>query len=258
MPDLPEPRPRQKRLSKTEREEIRKALDAGDKAAELAERYGVSRQAISLIKRAMDAERGDTKAAKAYAKRLGTPRGKLTEEQWAKLTSTLKSSRPKAHGLEGEGDEDPRRWTLERAKNLAGKLFNKVPYRNRLAALLVELFPGEYDEDIIRGRGLRKPKQPKRITKESISPEFRDDQSYVDYVTSETYWKIQQRTYEAELAEYERRKAGLPPSTEEEEDDFNIPDELPPLPYPMKKKKKGAAFTKPKRRKKGKKGKRKR
>lgn len=244
MPELPEPRPKQKRLTKEEKEEVAKALKAGKKATDLAGQYGVSRQAISLIKRRMDAEKGDKKAAEVRERRLSKLQTmKLTDGEWEKLTKKLKSSTPLEHKFTTNDDSQPRTWDLERATLLARKLFNRTPARTRIIKLLQELFP-----DPKHGPA-GKPQPPTRITRDTISPEFRDDPSYVKYVTSETYWKIQQRTYEIELAEWERRQAGLPPRDEEDDED----EPFPPMDFPMpppQKRKKGSPFTKPKRRKK--------
>ena len=137
----------------------------------------------------------------------------------------------------------PESWNPDRVTRLAKNLFERTPARGRVIKLLSELFPQPASYP---GSKHEKPEPPVRITKAMISPEFRDDPSYVAYVTSETYWKIQQRTYELELAEYERHQAGLPPRSEEDDEPLRPPA---PLRAPAKRHK-GAAFTKPKRRKK--------
>ena len=246
MPALPEPRRPAKRLTKDERGEVREALRGGGKAADLAARYGVSRQAISLIKRSQDAESGDPEALAARKRRQSKQRTmKLDKEEWAKLSAVLQSSTPLDHHLAKEDDFQPESWNPERTSNLAKKLFDRTPARGRVIKLLSELFP---QPKSYPGSKHEKPKPPVRITKAMISPEFRDDPSYVAYVTSETYWKIQQRTYELELAEYERHQAGLPPRSEEDDEPLRPPAPLPRR--PPAKRRKGAAFTKPKRRKK--------
>ena len=245
MPDPP-PAPRRRKLTTAQREEIRKALADGETGASIARRYGVTRQAIGLIKRAMDAERGDPGAIAAKTRReCNQAQMQLTDEEWEQLSQALQSSTPLDHTLAGKNDDDPEMWTVERAGKLADKLFDRTPATRRLRALLNTLFPGHSRRtDPVFNH--RKPTPPVRVTKESIPLEFRKDPSYVTYVTSEVYWKIQQRTYEIELAEYERRQAGLPPRSDEEE--FSPPPVRHPL--PRKPKRKGPAFTQPKRRKK--------
>ena len=246
MPALPEPRRPAKRLTKDERAEVREALQRGEKAADLAARYGISRQAVSLIKRALDAESGDPKALAARKRRQSKMRTmKLDTEEWAKLSTILQSSTPLDHHLAKEDDFQPESWNPDRTSKLAKKLFDRTPARGRVIKLLAELFP---QPENYPGSKHQKPEPPVRITKAMISPEFRDDPSYVAYVTSETYWKIQQRTYELELAEYERHQAGLPPHSEEHDEPLRPQAPLPAR--PPAKRRKGPAFTKPKRRKK--------
>lgn len=247
MADLPEARGPAKRLSPAEREEVREALRQGKKSLELSELYGVSRQAISLIKRKMDAEAGDETAIAARQRRRSKARTtKLDPEEWDQLAGVLKSSTPLDHRFAKKDDFEPEKWNAERTIKLARKLFERTPAKSRVVKLLSELFP---PPEHYPGSIHVKPQAPVRVTKADISPEFRDDPDYVAYVTSDTYWQIQQRSYELELAEYERRQAGLPPAAHDEFEDPLTAKPLPPV-RPPAKRRKGPAFTKPKRRKK--------
>ena len=74
------PRHGRVRLTKEQRAEVVEALRAGERAVDLAGRYGVSRQAISLIKRKDEAERGTPPAAGLLRLKRG-----ISEDEWRQL-----------------------------------------------------------------------------------------------------------------------------------------------------------------------------
>ena len=186
---------KQRRFSPKERATIRKALANGVKQAELAREYNVSRTAIWLIHRQMLAEQGDPKAIAAYKRILEKAnRPKLTEQDWEKLASILRTTTPKDHGIPPAHSAHGLPWDVASATKLAEKILDRTPPFTRVVALLNHVFP----ERTL----LPKPAPPKRITQRSIDPELRGDKIYVDYVTSEAYWQIQQREYQAAIEYY--------------------------------------------------------
>jgi len=208
-PIEPSTRPqKQRRFTPKERNTIRKALSAGVKQADLARKYEVSRTAIWLIHRQMLAEQGDPQALAAYKRILAKAnRPKLTEENWEKLAGILRTSTPKDHGIHPAKSGDGIPWDVESATKLAEKTLDRTPPFTRVVALLNHVFP--------KRTLLSKPRPPKRITPASINPELRGNKIYVDYVTSETYWKIQQQEYQAALEYYrshiqEQERAPIP------------------------------------------------
>ena len=192
------PRNRRVRLTKEQRAGVVEALRAGERAVDLAGRYGVSRQAISLIKRKDEAERGDPTAAGLLRLKRG-----ISEDEWRQLVKVLRTELPARHGLQTLGDAPPERWTVDRAWELSREMFGRYPRRVRLRELVRDLFP---PPAMHPGRLGRPPQPPVRITRDSIPEELRGDSGYVAYVTSELHWRIQQRSYELELADYARRR----------------------------------------------------
>ncbi len=183
---------KQRRFTPEERKTIRKALAGGVKQAALAREYDVSRTAIWLIHRQMLAEQGDPQALAAYKRILKKAnRPKLTEKNWEKLAGILRTTTPKDHGIHPPKSDDGLPWDVESTTKLAEKILDRTPPFTRAVALLNHVFPERTLPP--------KPLPPKRITLESIEPELRDNKIYVDYVTSETYWNIRQREYQAAL-----------------------------------------------------------
>lgn len=239
--------PTRTRLTKEQREEVKKALRSGEKGTEIAERYSITRQAISLIKRSLDADDGDPNAIAVYNRRKSPLRMRLEPEMWEELASIVKSTSPTKHRLAKKDDYEADVWNLERVTKLAEKLYGRKPAFTRVTLFLDEHFP----KKTLPQPGRQRPKPPVRVTMGSISPEFRDNDSFVKYVTSETYWKIQKRSYKVELAEYEKYKANLvdPNDDSEDFDEADLPPALPPV-KSVRKRRKGPAFTKAKKRKK--------
>ncbi len=198
MPKEPTNRPsKQRRFTPAERKTIRRALARGVKQADLAREYEVSRTAIWLIHRKMLAEQGDPQALAAYHSILAKAnRPKLTENDWKKLAGILRTSVPKDHGISPSKSEAGFPWDVPSVTALAGKVLDRTPPFTRVVSLLNHVFP----ERTL----LPKPRPPKRITLKSIPAEQRGNKIYVDYVTSETYWNIQQQEYKAAL-EYHKR-----------------------------------------------------
>jgi len=200
--------PKQRRFTPKERKTIRKALAEGVKQATLAREYDVSRTAIWLIHRQMLAEQGDPQAMAAYKRILAKAnRPKLTEKDWEKLAGILRTTTPKDHGIPPAKSAYGLPWDVESVIKLAEKILDRTPPFTRAVALLNHVYPERTLPP--------KPTPPKRITLKSIPPEFRDNKIYVDYVTSEAYWKIQQNEYKAALEYYNRHikplvDAGLP------------------------------------------------
>jgi len=188
---------KQRRFTPEERKTIRKALDSGVKQAALAREYDVSRTAIWLIHRQMLAEQGDPQALAAYNRILKKAnRPKLTEKDWEKLAGILRTTTPEDHGIAPPETDEGIPWDVESATKLAEKILDRTPPFTRTVALLNHVFPKRTLPP--------KPLPPKPITRGSIDPELRGNKIYVDYVTSETYWKIQQQEYQAALDYHSR------------------------------------------------------
>ena len=226
------------RLTEGQKEEIREALLAGVKQKVLAERFGVSIAAISLLNRALRAELGDPEAiARAEARR--TPR--ISREEWDRFGEILRRSVPGDHGIEDSGTsgEGPP-WTLDSADRLAEKLFGRTPPPVRLKEAFERAFPQPRPDPL-----LAKPKYPERITVESLTPEQRADKQLAAYLCSDTFRQIQLREYADALEHYNRfmEAEGRLEETAEETPPH------PPASPAISRQRKGPAFTKPKRRK---------
>jgi len=226
------------RLTEEQKGEIREALLAGVKQKVLAEKFGVTIAAISLLNRALRAELGDPEAiARAEAKRM--PR--ISREEWDRFGETLRHSKPSDHGIEepGASGKGPP-WTLDSATRLAEKLFGRTPPPVRLKEAFERAFPQPRPDPL-----LAKPKYPERITAESLTPEQRKDKQLAAYLTSETFRQIQLREYADALEHYNRR---MEAESRLEETAKETPPN-PPISPNVPQKRKGPAFTKPKRRK---------
>jgi len=251
-------RRRGKRLTPEQHEEIRQALLAGEKQLRLAEKYGVTKTTIYHINVKLREEFGDETAI-----RLRDRIRRIRREDWDEFVRAIRKTTPEKEGIEGPKDKDGPPWDVESATRFGEKFFHRVPPPARLISALNRAFPTRMRP--------KKPEPPKRITPDMISPDLRENKRFVEYITSETYWKIQQKEYEDALKFYEEE---IKPKLDEEDriaeemgDDFDDDEELfdgsTPLEIPehlkkrfappLKPKKKGPAFTKPKRRKKKKK-----
>jgi hypothetical protein len=252
---------RRDKLTPEQRAEIMEALYAGEKQASLARKYGVSTTAIYHMNVEVRAKLGDAPAKKIARRHTPIPRA-----EWNRFVTAIRKTTPEKEGYGKVETESGAPWDIETATLFGTKYFKRTPPPSRLISALNRAFPER--------TSLREPKPPKRITPESISPELRDNKRFVEYVTSEIYWRIQQKEYEDALAHYkeyvatkEAEQAAAPPAPpgdeiDDEEEIFDGTGPLPDMPehimrkYALKKNK-GQAFTKPKRRKKTKKKKRK-
>jgi len=245
---------RRDKLTPQDRIDIREALLAGEKQSKLAEKYGVTKTSIYHLNVKLRAEFGD-----APAEKIANRTRKITRDDWDRFVATIRKTTPEKEGLEAKEAEEGVPWDIESATRFGTKYFNRVPPPARLISALNRAFP-------MRTR-FKKPAPPERMTRESISPDLRANKRFVEYVTSEIYWKIQQKEYEDALEHYNEyiKTHELPETPEIEDDDEDIFDgtgPLPDIPGRMLKShapkgKKGQAFTKPKRRKKSKPKKRK-
>lgn len=237
MPTDEKPHKKYTHLSSENRREIREGLLAGEKQRSLAERYGVTVAAISLMNVALRADMGDPQAIERIkAKR----KPRISREEWDRFSETLRSSTPEDHGIKDDDAlDDAPAWSRASAIRLAEKLFGRTPSPRRFEAAFLRAFPPE------RNWLPENPEPPKRVTLDSLTPEQRKDKKLVAYLTSETYWQIQNKEYQDALEHYHRFLE--PEHPPRQTDGRSQPSSSPPLPA---RKRKGPAFTKPKRRKK--------
>jgi hypothetical protein len=233
------------KLTKEQREEILRRVLAGESASALAVEFGCTRANVSLIKvTALYPERFHKQAEQKLTKRL-------TAEQKELFLKTLAETEPGDHFSRRKEKDLPYYWDVDTALRLTEKLFNKRPGKRWLESLLPKRRKGPSNHYPF---GPEAPLPPKPFDIRNVPPELASDKSYIAYLKSPVYARIQQREYELAYAHWEslqkpaarsRKKAQEPPAPPVED------LELPPPGKRVGKhaKSKGSPFPKPKRRK---------
>lgn len=235
-------RQKKRRLSPEDKEEIIRRLKAGETLQSIGADFGVTRQAISLIRqRVFEPEKVEQKRQAKLKKRL-------TDEQSEEFARLLETTTPGDHGLVPANAI----WTVDLGTRLAHKLYGKTPSVSAMKA-----FVGPVREKAVRIRESDpKPQPPEPHHINQLSPELAKDKDFVAYYLSPVCEKITWREYEIALEEWEKRNAGRGREPEPEEPGEPDPGELARLRKLAAKrpgKAKGANFTPPKRRKRRKK-----
>ncbi len=234
------------KLTAEQREEITRRVLAGEKTTDLGREFGVTGAYVSLLKNtALDPERFERKRKEKLQR-------KLTEAEHEELERIFANETPADRGLIPARE----RWSLDHGFQLAEKLFQKKPSVRAMKELMApQLKRRATDWDA-------KPQPPQPRDVRTLSPEFAADPDFVAYYMSPIYEKIRWREYELALKDWEereKRRAEREQVVPAEAEDPVFP-ELPqadPAGLPMPGRRtgkhagsKGAAFTKPKRRKK--------
>jgi len=179
------------KLTPQQREEIIRRALAGERRAELAKEFGVTRQAIEqyLINAA------PTEAQKRRIEAKLTKR--LTKEQTDELKKQFDTRTPEELELR------PRRpfWTVDHGMQLAQKLFNKTPSVAAMKALLAPHLKRRSDAEI--GDPMPQPPKPHHV--DELDPELAKNKEFVAYFLSPKCLEIEQKEYEWALREWKKR-----------------------------------------------------
>jgi hypothetical protein len=237
-------RQKSRRLSPEDKKEIIRRLKAGDTLQSIGADFGVTRQAISLIRQQV------FEPEKVEQKRQAKLKKRLTDEQSEEFARLLDTTTPGDHGLVPAQAI----WTVDLGTQLAHKLYGKTPSVSAMKA-----FVGPIRKKAARIRDSDpKPQPPEPHHINQLSPELAKDKDFVAYYLSPVCEKIAWREYEIALAEWEKRNAGREPGPDLAEDEPGEPDpeemaKLRKLAAKRPGKAKGSNFTPPKRRKRRKK-----
>jgi hypothetical protein len=188
------------KLTGQQREEIIRRVLAGERRKDLANEFGVTRQAIEqyLIKAAPTEEQKRRQEAKLTKR--------LTREQSDELKKHFDASTPEELELR------PRRpfWTVDHGMQLAQRLFNKTPSVPAMKALLAPHLKRRTDAEI--GDPMPLPPRPHHI--DELEPELAKNKEFVAYFLSEKCLELERKEYEWALREWkernERREAAKP------------------------------------------------
>lgn len=181
-------------LTLEQREEVLRRLATGETQVSVAKDFHVTRAAISLLKqRTIHPER--------YAKRYDLKK-RLSPEETATFKHTLDTSLPTDHGLNILGPAVPRRWTLQRAYALAGKLFGRQPALRVMKECLGDHLTSRPDDYLTPPD----PPAPRDIRR--LPPEFAADKNFVKYYLSPIALQIEQREYELALKDFHKLRSG--------------------------------------------------
>lgn len=202
-----------KKLSKEQREEVVRRCLAGETQVRVAEDFGITRQYVSLIVRAVKhPEEAERRAERKLKKRL-------TPEQEEELKTTIETSLPNDHEI------FPSRgfWTVEHGIELAEKRFGKTPSKAVVEQIVKPLAEKRRRERPADPR----PEPPKPFDVRNLSPELADNEAFIAYCSSPIGRQVAQREYEIRLKEWEKRQA-------KREEKAEMESEFPARPFPGK------------------------
>lgn len=118
------------RLTPEERQQIRLRLDKGEKQTILAAEFGVTRQAISLLKKRKNPD--------GKSERFGRY---MTAAEQVEFKSALETTTPSDHGFTNDYERDSWVWTHGRAHALAEKLSGEKLRKYPVLKLLKTWYP---------------------------------------------------------------------------------------------------------------------
>lgn len=149
------------KLTPEDREEIRRRMEAGEKQTVLAAEFGVTRQAISLLKK--------RPSSGGNVERFGRH---MTKAEQEKFKATLETSTPEDHGLGDDLMYDPEMWTIARAHALAEQLAGARLRKFPVTKLIKSWYPEGELWGIVRDNGDKPAPIFRRPRQRSIDPDF--------------------------------------------------------------------------------------
>ena len=172
-----------RKLTPEQRHEIIRRHQQGEKNKELAQEFGVSRQAVDqLIQYHLKPE---TRIRKQNL------RSRMLPGERAKLVEILRTTVPRDHALDSVGKGHPDFWNSERVIALGKKLFDKKLYTYAVRDCIQEARPDtRFDPDA-------KPEPPGPPDVRDLDPEFAEDPEFVNYYLSPISQPIPMRSHGA-------------------------------------------------------------